>query len=199
MKKTDIPRDKEYLTPQEVAELLMVSPVTVRQWAQKGRLKASTTPGGHRRFHRNDVMQFASTRKIRPGTEQGHKILIVDDDALLAGFLHEMFLRAEKAFDVRVVHDGFSAGTFIQSFLPEIILLDIMMPGVNGIQVCSFLKQNPATANIHVIAMTGYSDAELAQEILDAGATICLQKPVKINQVLETVEALLSGANQVVS
>ncbi len=51
--------DKPYLTPNEVATLFMVSPITVRQWAQKGLLKAEVTVGGHRRFLRGEVERFA--------------------------------------------------------------------------------------------------------------------------------------------
>lgn len=182
--------NKEYLTPQEVAELLKVSPVTVRQWAQKGGLKAFTTPGGHRRFHKNDVLSFAANRGVRASSNKGRKLLIVDDDVLLAGFLHEVFKNTEEAYDVKVVHDGFTAGTFIQSFLPDVILLDIMMPGVNGIQVCHFLKQNASTAHIRVVAMTGYPTQELMNEILDAGADMCLQKPLKVNDVIEAVDSV---------
>lgn len=189
MKKNESQADKEYLTPQEVAEMLMVSPVTVRQWAQKGGLKAFTTPGGHRRFHRNDVQAFAANRGIKSSNRNKRKLLIVDDDALLAGFLHEVFQKTEEEYDVKVVHDGFSAGSFIQSFLPDVILLDIMMPGVNGIQVCTFLKQNPETEHIHVIAMTGFHEDDVIQQMLDAGAAMCLKKPIQVNEVLSAVES----------
>lgn len=196
MKNKETATDKEYLTPQEVAEMLMVSPVTVRQWAQKGGLKAYTTPGGHRRFHRKDVIAFAANRGIKANSLKKRKVLIVDDDALLAGFLHEVFQRDENEYDVTVVHDGFSAGSFIQSFLPDVILLDIMMPGVNGIQVCTFLKQNPETKHIHVIAITGFDDEELKQKMLDAGAAMCLQKPIKVHDVLSAVGSFFDNGTQ---
>jgi len=181
---------KEYLTPQEVAVLLKVSPVTVRQWAQKGGLKAFTTPGGHRRFYKHDVLHFAANRGVKTSNKKSRKLLIVDDDVLLAGFLHEVFQTNEENYDVRVVHDGFTAGSYIQSFIPEVILLDIMMPGINGIQVCHFLKKNPATAGIRVVAMTGFPTNELVQEIIDAGADMCLHKPLKVNDVLDAVDSV---------
>lgn len=182
--------DKEYLTPQEVAEMLMVSPVTVRQWAQKGGLKAFTTPGGHRRFHKNDVINFAANRGIKAGGGSKHKLLIVDDDVLLTGFLQELFQSNQEGYEVKVVHDGFTAGSFIQSFQPDVILLDIMMPGVNGIQVCDFLKRNPATEHINVVAMTGFPEEELVQQMMDAGASVCLHKPLKVEELLETVDSM---------
>ena len=70
---------KEFLTPHEVATLLMVSPVTVRQWAQKGLLAAQTTAGGHRRFAIETVAAFARERGIDlPGITA--RLLIVDDN-----------------------------------------------------------------------------------------------------------------------
>lgn len=54
--------EKRYLTPNEVAEMLLVSPITVRQWAQRGLIRATTTPGGHRRFLKRDVESFARDR-----------------------------------------------------------------------------------------------------------------------------------------
>ncbi len=183
------PSDKDYLTPQEVAEMLMVSPVTVRQWAQKGGLKALTTPGGHRRFQRSDVLNFAANRGIKSGLHKKRKLLIVDDDVLLAGYLHEVFSNAQEDFEVKVVHDGFSAGSLIQAFLPDVILLDIMMPGINGIQVCGFLKQNADTANTHVIAMTGLDEPDIRQKMLDAGAEMCLHKPLQVDELIAAVDS----------
>src|SRR5215469_14764983 len=84
MRKT---RQKTHLTPNEVAELLMVNPVTVRQWAARGLLRSLTTPGGHRRFLLNDVEEFARSRGATPITRNAgrpERILIVDDDLAVA-------------------------------------------------------------------------------------------------------------------
>ena len=82
---------KGYLTPREVADLLMVSPITVRQWAQKGWLEAQTTPGGHRRFLHRHVELFARNRglTLNQGGDDSTRILIVDDDEQISGFLVE--------------------------------------------------------------------------------------------------------------
>src|ERR1700747_1579164 len=60
-------KHKTHLTPNEVAELLMVNPVTVRQWAARGLLRSLSTPGGHRRFLLSDVEEFARSRGATPG------------------------------------------------------------------------------------------------------------------------------------
>src|SRR5437868_972690 len=76
-------KHKTHLTPNEVAELLMVNPVTVRQWAARGLLRSLTTPGGHRRFLLRDVEEFARSRGSTPAPRNSgrpERVLIVDDD-----------------------------------------------------------------------------------------------------------------------
>ncbi len=177
----------EYLTPKEVANLLMVSPVTIRQWAQKGELKAHTTRGGHRRFLKEDVDTFAASHNMLVADADKIRILIVDDDTALAGFLEEFFEVNEGDFEVKVVHDGFTAGSYIHSFQPNVLLIDIMMPGVNGIEVCRYLKDNEETQHIEIIAMTGFPSKQNVDGVLKAGAKECLSKPLNTSSLIHAV------------
>jgi excisionase family DNA binding protein len=188
-----IPRDekkgKPYLKPNDVARLLMVSPVTVRQWAQKGSLSAQTTPGGHRRFLRHDVERFARERGItlQPPAGDSLRILIVDDDKQLAGYLVELFANQEEPISTQTAHDGFEAGAKVQTFRPHIMLLDLMMPGLDGFGVCHQMQQDPNTKAVRIIAMTGYYTAGNVQRILSAGAEACLPKPIPTDELLEAI------------
>src|SRR5260370_4142993 len=86
-------KHKTHLTPNEVAELLMVNPVTVRQWAARGLLRSLTTPGGHRRFLLRDVEEFARSRGSTPAPRNScrpDRVLIADDDLQLGGFIAVM-------------------------------------------------------------------------------------------------------------
>src|SRR5690348_17738623 len=90
MRKT---RQKTHLTPNEVAELLMVNPVTVRQWAARGLLRSMTTPGGHRRFLLSDVEEFARSRGSAPQAHvagRPERVLIVDDDRQVSRMVGEL-------------------------------------------------------------------------------------------------------------
>lgn len=170
---------RSYLTPQEVAALLMVSPVTVRQWAQRGLLRAELTPGGHRRFLLDEVERFAGERGLSlhwPGAES-RRILVVDDDHQLAAYLSALLEAGGGAVEVEAAHDGFEAGRKVDSFRPDVLLLDLMMPGLDGFAVCRRLKGDPGTRAIRVLAMTGYHTPENAQRILAEGAEACLAKP----------------------
>lgn len=180
---------KAYLTPNDVAEMLMVSPVTVRQWAQKGALAALATPGGHRRFLRHDVERFARRHGISLQPQGGNnlRILIVDDDKPLAGYLVELLAHHDGSVITEVAHDGFDAGTKVQTFHPHIMLLDLMMPGLDGFEVCRRLRDDPTTKAVHVIAMTGYYTPDNVQRILNGGADACLPKPIPKDALLEAI------------
>ncbi len=181
---------KDYFTPNEVAQLFLVSPVTVRQWAQKGLLRAELTAGGHRRFLRQDLVSFAQERGLTLNWLMHSKprILIVDDDTLLSGFLYE-FLEGRPGIEaVDIAANGFEAGRKIHSFRPNLMLLDLMMPGIDGFTVCANLKADPSTRNIRVLAMTGYPSPENVQRILNAGAEVCLEKPVETRQLLDLLQ-----------
>ena len=185
-------KNKKYLTPNEVAELLMVSPVTVRQWAQKGQLKAETTPGGHRRFLIHEIERFAREHDLalqRPDDNR-FQILIVDDDKQLTRYLSEFFSDYRNVV-IEIAHNGFEAGQKVQRFKPDLMLLDLMMPGISGIEVCRELKSDPATKAIRVVAMTGHYSQENVNAILSAGAEACLKKPLDINELRELIGAPL--------
>jgi len=174
---------KKYLTPNQVADYLMVTPSSVRHWAEKGDLDALTTPGGHRRFLPKDVEHFAATRGIKlqltDDTEDKKvRILIIDDDVQLTRYLEALFQGYPDEIIVEVAHDGFLAGLKVRQFSPNFVLLDLMMPGIDGYEVCKRLKFNDDTSNVRIIAMTGYPSDENIKKILAAGAEICMKKPL---------------------
>ena len=182
-------KSKSYLTPNEVAEMLMVSPTAVRQWAEKGDLVALTTPGGHRRFKPADVDRFAKKRglTLNLSDEGGIRILIVDDDTQLVRYLVALFSGFKEEVTVEAVNDSFKAGLKINQFKPHIVLLDLMMPGLNGFEVCTVLKALPSTKSIRVIAMTGFPSKENVDKILSAGAEVCLSKPLDESLLFEHI------------
>lgn len=180
--------EPKFLTPRQVAEILMVSPITVRQWAQKGQLRAYTTPGGHRRFRLMDVEAFARENNvvIPTGRHRAVRILIVDDDENLLGFLSKLFADVPEAeVVVETASSGFEGGLKVQSLKPDVFLLDLMMPGMNGFEVCKRIKQDPVTADIRVVAMTGFPTRENVDRILAAGAEACFPKPLQISALLD--------------
>ena len=180
---------EKYLTPNEVAELLMVSPTTVRFWAQKDAIKAKTTPGGHRRFKLEDVQAFAESRGMKLQTDRDSlRILVIDDDIQLARFLSDFFDGQEQKIDTEVANYSFEAGLKVRSFNPHVVLLDLMMLGLDGFQVCQMMKADASMKRIHVIAMTGYPSEENVARIISAGAEMCLTKPVDTKELMSIMQ-----------
>jgi len=168
---------RAYMTPNEVAELLRVSPVTIRQWAQKNWIKATTTAGGHRRFLRQDVEEFARQRGMELSSDGPTRVLVVDDNRSFARYLADLLASQSLEIKTETAHDGFDAGRKVLQFDPAIVLLDLKMPGMDGFSVCQQLKDDEATRHIRIIAMTGYYTPENELKILKAGAEACLAKP----------------------
>jgi excisionase family DNA binding protein len=181
-------KHKTHLTPNEVAELLMVNPVTVRQWAARGLLRSMTTPGGHRRFLLSDVEEFARSRGTTPiarSSGRPERVLIVDDDAHLGLFISELIRTRDPQVQTQIARDGFEAGIKVESFRPHVLLLDLMMPGIDGFEVCRRLRERPTLNHVRIVAMTGFPSPENIERIMAAGADACLSKPLDSKRLLE--------------
>ena len=166
--------------------MLMVSPVTVRQWARKGLLRSTVTVGGHRRFARAEVERFL-TRNTPPDPRNGPgqaRVLIVDGDVRFVNALIESLSAQPIPLAFEKAHDGFTAGQVVETFRPDILLLDLKMPGIDGFQVCRRLKTSAATQSMRVIAMTGYYNEEHSRRIIELGAETCLSKPLDTTALL---------------
>ncbi len=187
---------KIYLTPNEAARLLRVSPATLHQWAQNGWLKSHNTSAGQYRFLYHDLEYFAHERGLTLTHDDDNRtrILIVDDDFQLSGYLRELLSGLRHNIEVETANDGFDASGKIQTWQPHILLLDLMMPGLNGFDVCHQLKSNPATRATRIITMTGYHTPENVERILNAGAEACMAKPLDTDTLL-----ILLGLNEEVS
>lgn len=173
------------LTPSEAAELLHVAPTTIRHWAQNGRLPFITTPGGHRRFTRENILSLMSPSEGNADTH--FSILIIEDDKDFSDMLVQLLESFFSPIEIAVAHDGFEAGDLLHSFKPDLVILDLMMPGINGFSICHRIKSTPSTKEIQVIAMTGALTEENVERITHLGAELCLGKPLNFNLLKETI------------
>ncbi len=182
-------RNKPYLAPNELAELLMVSPVTVRHWANKGWIKAVLTPGGHRRFVREEVEKFARARglSLQPPGDGSLRVLVVDDEPDVCTAICELLGALPEEIKTEAANGGFEAGLAVHAFRPHIVLLDLMMPDMDGFEVCRKLRDDPATGSVRVVAMTGYYSEDNARRIIAAGAERCLRKPIDPDELIEAL------------
>lgn len=184
------PPVKDTYSTHDVAKICCVTPTTVIRWIEDGLIPAFKTVGGHRRVRREDLEKVCRDRNIPfnvpTGTEVG-RILVVDDEPVVLELIRDVVKELSHKFEVEVAKDAFDAGRLVVSFRPQLIFLDLMMPGVDGFEVCARLKKDPQTTNTEVIAITGYYTETNMERILNAGAAACLKKPLDVLEVRSRV------------
>ena len=180
------PPIKNTYSTHDVAKICCVTPTTVIRWIEDGLIPAFKTVGGHRRVRREDLERVCRERGIPfmvpTGTEVG-RILVVDDEPVVLELVRDLVKELDHKFEVEVAKDAFDAGRLVATFRPQLIFLDLMMPGVDGFDVCTRLKKDPATTNTEIIAITGYYTEANMERILSAGAAACLKKPLDVAEV----------------
>lgn len=171
---------KQSFSTSEVAKYCHVTADTIRKWAEAGRINVFKTPGGHRRIRREELINFLRDNGIplhEDLSDDGVKVLVVDDDKTILAVINRFLEHAETNFEIATASDGFEAGHLVGTFEPKVVFLDIQLPGINGTEVCRRIKSSRDTAETHVIAMTGYYEESVANEIVALGAAVCLRKP----------------------
>jgi len=191
---------KSVFTTFETAKLCHVSPLSIINWVNAGRLPAFRTPGGHRRIRREDLIRFMRDSGIPLADElkEGSgrfKVLVVDDEANIRDVLVEHLSTRETGYEVMTAADGFEAGRLVATFRPDVVLLDLRMPGMDGFQICRTIKADPDTASTVVIAMTGYFSPETEARIQECGAVRCFAKPVEPSTISAFIDTVATGQN----
>jgi excisionase family DNA binding protein len=171
---------RSFLTTFEISEICEVNPTTVQNWVKEGKLKAHVTPGGHRRIRREDLIGFMKEfgLPIPSGMEEPPPfILIVDDERDVIELLTAIMQSGEEEVEVAGAQSGVDALLMIGERKPDLLILDLMMPGMNGIEVCQKLKAGAATKGLKIVAITGDHDPSTRERILAAGADLFFAKP----------------------
>jgi excisionase family DNA binding protein len=177
-----------------IAEMLHVDPGSVANWIDQGLLKAHRTPGGHRRVAKEDLLVFLREHKmpLPDDLQDGPtRILVVDDEEAVAHMVAKALSAARPNFEVIEAHDGFRAGSLVATLKPDVVILDLRMPGMDGYEVCKLIKSQQATRHAEVLAMTAYPSPENERRILECGARVCLTKPLDLDTLIQEVETSL--------
>src|SRR5262245_35545791 len=184
---------KQVFTTGEAAEICKVSQQTIIRCFDAGRLQGFRVPGSRfRRIPRVELMRFMRANDIPTEIlEAGRKrILVVDDDAKIIE-LYEDVLVKDGRFDVKTARTGYDAGMLTEQFKPHLILLDYMLPDINGNLVCDRVRRNPDLVGTKIIIVSGVVKPDEIDALLKSGADDFVKKPFNIEDLLERVSNLL--------
>ena len=184
---------KTVFTTGEAAKICKVSQQTIIRCFDNGSLKGFRVPGSRfRRIPRNELFQFMRENGIpTDALESGkRKLLLVDDDQDLIELLADAFSR-EGRFEIRTANNGFDAGMFVKEFRPDLVVLDIMLPDINGKEVCQRIRRDPTLESVKVICISGMIEQDKVADLRLAGADDFMQKPFAVERLIDRVCELL--------
>jgi excisionase family DNA binding protein len=178
-------------TTGEAAKICKVSQQTIIRCFDSGQLKGFRVPGSRfRRIPREQLFMFMRDNGIpTDGLESGkRKILIVDDDVELVELITDVLDR-DGRFEVRSVNNGFDAGMMVKEYHPDLIVLDVMLPDINGKEVCQRVRSDRAMDDVRIICsiicISGMVEEDKVAELRAAGANDFMHKPFEVEKLME--------------
>jgi len=184
---------KTVFTTGEAAKICKVSQQTIIRCFDSGQLKGFRVPGSRfRRIPREALYRFMKDNGIpTDALESGRRgILVVDDDQAVVDLISDV-LAGDNRFETKVVNNGFGAGMIAKEYHPDLIILDVMLPDINGKTVCELIRADSTMADIKIICISGMVEEDKIQELKAAGADDFLQKPLDIDELLRRICRLL--------
>lgn len=196
------------LKPGEIAAYCDVHNRTVSRWIANGQLKGHKLPGrGNYRVVLDDFVRFLQQQQMPMPLElQQHqvdavniaeaapeqilteRVLVIDDELSYRNAIRRVLFSAGYQLDFAA--DGFQAGVKIFSTKPDLITLDLSMPGLDGFEVLKFIREQPELAAVRIIVISGLEQTEL-EKARQLGADAVLAKPFENEQLLQQVQQLL--------
>ena len=184
---------KTVFTTGEAAKICKVSQQTIIRCFDSGQLKGFRVPGSRfRRIPRDVLYKFMKDNGIpTDALESGkRKALIVDDDAELVELISDALL-VDGRFELRTADNGFDAGMMVKEYHPDILVLDVMLPDINGKEVCQRVRNDSTMDDVRIICISGMVEQDKIQDLKDAGADHFVQKPFETDYLIERICRLL--------
>jgi len=182
------------LSLKQVAAYCGVRERTVTEWIRAGKLHAISAKGKAPAVRQDDFITFLEERgdpiPVDFIENNRHRVLVVDDDPEVLRTLSEMFGTLKRC-TVKTALDGIEAGLRLATFRPHLVVLDLMMPRLDGFAVCAHIKSDPATAGTAVLVITGDGSEQTIERVLAFGADGYLVKPIRLAQLRRVVAELL--------
>ena len=178
---------KTVFTTGEAAKICKVSQQTIIRCFDNGSLKGFRVPGSRfRRIPREQLYTFMKDNGIpTDALEDGkRKVLIVDDDEELVELMVDVFVR-DNRFDYKTANNGFDAGMLVKEFRPDLVVLDVMLPDINGKEVCQRVRSDPSMSSVKIICISGMVEQDKIADLRLAGADDFMNKPFAVEQLLD--------------
>ena len=185
---------KQIFTTGEAADLCKISQQTIIRCFDSGRLRGFRVPGSKfRRIPREELIRFMRENSIPTDVLEGGKrrVLIVDDDDQIVELFVDVLSRDER-FEVKTAATGYDAGVLTEQFKPDLMILDYMLPDINGNVVCKTVRQNPALSGMKIIIVSGVVNQDEIDELLKSGADEFVKKPFNIEKLLQRITELMA-------
>ena len=185
-------RRKAVYTTGDVADICNLSQQTIIRCFDNGQLGGFRVPGSRfRRIPHAELIKFMKDNKIPlNGMDQsGIRVLVVDDDEGLLELFSDA-LQADGRFEVATAENGYDAGLMTSKFKPDIVVLDYMLPDINGTQVCERIRKDPDLTGIRILAISGVVNPAEIEQLRKSGADDFIKKPFNIDTVIERIVEL---------
>jgi excisionase family DNA binding protein len=185
--------DKRIFTTGEAAQICKVSQQTIIRCFDSGRLTGFRVPGSKfRRIPREELIRFMRANNIPLETIEGstRRVLVVDDDKAILD-LFEDVLKRDGRFEVKTAATGYDAGMLTESFKPHLIVLDYMLPDINGNIVCQRIRTNPNFKETRIIFVSGVVNQDEVKGLIAAGADDFIKKPFNVQALIKRMAELL--------
>lgn len=190
---------KTVFTTGEAAKICKVSQQTIIRCFDSGQLKGFRVPGSRfRRIPRDSLYRFMKENGIpTDALESGRRrVLIVDDDQAVVDLIAEV-LATDARFETKFVNNGFGAGMLAKEYHPDLIVLDVMLPDINGQAVCELIRRDPTMSDIKIIAISGMIEEDKIEDLRKSGADEFLHKPLDIDELTRRICRLLDMESNV--
>lgn len=184
---------KQVFTTGEAATVCKVSQQTIIRCFDSGRLNGFRVPGSRfRRIPREELIRFMRANDIPTDDfESARKtVLVVDDDPQIIEVFREL-IGTDERIDLKTASTGYDAGILTEQVRPDLMILDYMLPDVNGNVVCNTVRSNRDLDQMKIVIVSGVVNQEEVDGLLRAGADEFIKKPFNAEQLLDRIESLL--------
>ena len=193
---------RRFFTTSEIARYCAVTNDGVLKWIKASKLRAFSTPGGHYRISAEDFRAFLERfdmpvdESFFRGSKKERTVLVVDDERDIRDIVRRLLEELDVDLKIEEAKDGYEAGIKIGNLQPDLVIMDLMMPKVDGFQLCRSIRENDETRSVKVLAITAFPEQDNVKKMYDVGADLCLIKPLQLEHFKLEVMRLLNEATR---